>query len=150
MKKTLPLLFLCAGLFSLTAKSQSSNLKVYNNSSCDIYYVLYGSKAPLCNVVSKSTVLFIAANSSVAFDNPTVVPLPGLTATGYIIGASVFNKPPSGCSGLPFLEGVVYHTCVSGSSQTATLSVYDNICNSCNTTLGITWANTSGQTLTFQ
>jgi hypothetical protein len=131
IRKTCLLLFAVSGLFFAKAEAQSSSVTVTNHTPCDIYYLLRGSRASgPCSSSSKSSTLFIPAFGTVTYANPTAVPIATLSATDYIIGARVLNKPVPSCIAIPSSQIDVVHPC-AGTPPTDAIDIISSSCSIC-------------------
>jgi hypothetical protein len=126
MKKIIFLLSIY--LLAITNKSiaQAQQLKVINNTGCDVYYSIYGDYAPSCMPAYSSSIIVLSAVGTY-YSDPTAVPIPPLGSTDFINGARVYSSLP-GCSG--FSSIAVGEPC-SGLPATGTFYLFKADCSVC-------------------
>ena len=137
MKKIFSLIaaLLC---FAFASSAQTSALKITNHTSCDVNFVLMGAYAPGCSVASVSTtVITLSPGGTMYFPDPAAVPIPGLAATDYIVGAILYEWPPACGSGSTYKIG---EACAGLPNSVA----YNTINNSCRSECFIKAVWTSG------
>jgi hypothetical protein len=95
MKKIFMLLALAVS-FVFNADAQSNNVKVVNNSKCDVHFQLLGGRRGTCTISSvgpsSGPVTLVGSGTSIFYPNPTTVPMPGLAATDWFLGAFLYDR----------------------------------------------------------
>jgi hypothetical protein len=89
MKKVILFLHLCLFAFMTGANAQAVQLKVINNTGCDVFYTLLGDKKGSCNPVYASAFITLAPGGTVIYNAGVIPPLsPG----DWINGAYVYTS----------------------------------------------------------
>lgn len=139
MKKIKALLIGCFALCTYTAQAQH-NLTITNNAPCQICFTLMGAEGPIkCIPVAAQTgVICIPPGTTMTFANPAAASFtPPLTATGFFMGACVYNYNPSTtCAGNPLTQVCIFNECAGGPPLDR-IEIF-NDCESC-TTATIRW-----------
>ena len=89
MKKIILMLQICLMAFVATSNAQATQVKVINNTGCDVFYTLWGDKKGSCNAVYSSAFITLAAGGVVTYNASVISPLaPG----DWINGAYVYTS----------------------------------------------------------
>jgi hypothetical protein len=93
--KTMKKLFLLAAMaigFAFNASAQSNDIKVVNNTNCDVHFELMGGPKGSCSITSIGPMTTLSCcGSSLYYANPTAVPMPGLGASDVFLAALVYD-----------------------------------------------------------
>ncbi|HTN17449.1 MAG TPA: hypothetical protein VL092_07215 [Chitinophagaceae bacterium] len=89
MKKVILLVHLCLLAFVMNVSAQAVQVKVVNNTSCDVYYTLLGDKKGSCSPAISGPFMTLAPGGSVLY-NASVIP--PLAAGDWINGAYVYTS----------------------------------------------------------
>lgn len=144
MKKII-MLMTAAMTLSFIADAQTSPLKVYNYSACDVHFEPFGGPSGSCSVTaSAGTPTTLAPGGTIAYTDPTAVPIPGLGTTDYILGAYLYNEVSGVCSG-GILAYKIGELCAGVPNVVSYVTINDDCSNKCR--VRALW--TSGSTLEF-
>jgi len=140
MKKLFSFLAVAFALLSFSAKAQSTSIKIINNSSCQVCFILEGATGPRClPIVAKSKVICVPAGGTVTFASTNVAPFSPPLTGGLFVGLCWFNHDPSACPDVPLDSRCIVDKC-AGSPQTDKLLLYNADCKECATVTG-TWTS---------
>jgi len=146
MKRIFTLIAIAVG-FAFNASAQTNTLKVVNNSKCDVHYQLMGGRRGTCTITSigpASGPVTLGPVSSIFYANPTTVPMPGLAATDWFLGALIYDRDPSSTCGSTYNVYKIGEPCTGYPASQTYVSINTDCTKEC--VVKATW--TTG-TLTF-
>lgn len=89
MKKAILLLQICLLAFVAGSYAQATQVRVINNTGCDVFYTLLGDKKGSCNPLLPSAFIVLAPGGSVTY-NASIIPT--LSPGDWINGAYVYSS----------------------------------------------------------
>lgn len=96
MKKLILLALLCISAYA----SQAQSITIYNNTTCTIYYKLFGDVSTTCGAAYSSGVYSLAGGASAYYASPISIPLYNsggisIPVTGYFHLIHIYNSDPA-------------------------------------------------------